>query len=171
MLSLELLLELGRWCCLHLHLQGQAGGSARWPPAFPGGFPATIAPSQLFNLLLTLRWAIHTDRDTLCSRLLPVSARPRWGSSRLLMRSLRSLFSTLSPPPSPNPTPPRLSSHSTRAAAGFDADAYSAMDSIFSYLRIPVLASTGLATVLSGVLYFKQKYACAQCAPRLMTQR
>lgn len=30
------------------------------------------------------------------------------------------------------------------------------MDSVISYLRIPLLASTGIATVLSGVLYFKQ---------------
>lgn len=36
------------------------------------------------------------------------------------------------------------------------------MDSVISYLRIPILASTGIATVLSGVLYFKQKYAAAR---------
>lgn len=37
------------------------------------------------------------------------------------------------------------------------------MDTVISYLRIPLLASTGIATVLSGVLYFKQKYVC-RCA-------
>jgi hypothetical protein len=33
----------------------------------------------------------------------------------------------------------------------------SAMDNLMSYLRVPVLASSGIAAVLSGLLYFKQK--------------
>lgn len=32
------------------------------------------------------------------------------------------------------------------------------MSSMLSYLRIPVLASSGLAVLGSGLLYFKQKY-------------
>lgn len=34
----------------------------------------------------------------------------------------------------------------------------SALETLLSYLRIPVLASSGLAAILSGLLYFKQKY-------------
>ncbi|KAL5121786.1 bem46 protein, variant [Pleosporales sp. CAS-2024a] len=34
----------------------------------------------------------------------------------------------------------------------------SALDTFLSYLKIPVLASSGVAAVLSGLLYFKQKY-------------
>lgn len=32
-----------------------------------------------------------------------------------------------------------------------------AMDSFLSYLRIPLIASSGIAALLSGMLYFKQK--------------
>jgi hypothetical protein len=32
-----------------------------------------------------------------------------------------------------------------------------AMDSFLSYLRVPLIASSGIAALLSGVLYFKQK--------------
>jgi len=34
----------------------------------------------------------------------------------------------------------------------------STLDTFMSYLKIPVLASSGLAAVISGLLYFKQKY-------------
>ena len=34
----------------------------------------------------------------------------------------------------------------------------SAFDTFVSYLRIPLLASSGVAALLSGLLYFKQKY-------------
>jgi hypothetical protein len=34
----------------------------------------------------------------------------------------------------------------------------STLETLLSYLRIPVLASSGIAAVLSGLLYFKQKY-------------
>lgn len=34
----------------------------------------------------------------------------------------------------------------------------SALESFLSYLRIPLIASSGIAALLSGVLYFKQKY-------------
>ena len=33
-----------------------------------------------------------------------------------------------------------------------------ALDSFLSYLRVPLIASSGIAALLSGVLYFKQKY-------------
>jgi hypothetical protein len=33
----------------------------------------------------------------------------------------------------------------------------STLDTFMSYLKIPVLASSGLAAVISGLLYFKQK--------------
>jgi hypothetical protein len=33
-----------------------------------------------------------------------------------------------------------------------------ALDSFFSYLRVPALAFSGIAALLSGALYFKQKY-------------
>jgi hypothetical protein len=33
----------------------------------------------------------------------------------------------------------------------------SALDTFMSYLKLPVLASSGIAAVLSGLLYFKQK--------------
>ncbi|CAN9265437.1 unnamed protein product [Alternaria alternata] len=34
----------------------------------------------------------------------------------------------------------------------------SALDTFMSYLRVPILASSGVAALLSGLLYFKQKY-------------
>jgi hypothetical protein len=34
----------------------------------------------------------------------------------------------------------------------------SALDTFMSYLKLPLLASSGVAAVLSGLLYFKQKY-------------
>jgi hypothetical protein len=33
-----------------------------------------------------------------------------------------------------------------------------ALDTFMSYLRIPLLASSGIAALCSGLLYFKQKY-------------
>lgn len=39
------------------------------------------------------------------------------------------------------------------------------MDSFISYLRYPVLASTGVATLLSGLLYFKQKWVFSVRCP------
>jgi hypothetical protein len=44
-----------------------------------------------------------------------------------------------------------------------------ALDSFLSYLRIPLLASSGIAALLSGVLYFKQKYTTSQRVYRLDT--
>lgn len=35
----------------------------------------------------------------------------------------------------------------------------SALDSFMGYLRVPLIASSGIAALLSGLLYFKQKYA------------
>ena len=35
----------------------------------------------------------------------------------------------------------------------------SALDTFMSYLKLPLLVSSGVAAVLSGLLYFKQKYA------------
>jgi hypothetical protein len=35
----------------------------------------------------------------------------------------------------------------------------SALDTFISYLRVPILASSGVAALLSGLLYFKQKYS------------
>jgi hypothetical protein len=40
----------------------------------------------------------------------------------------------------------------------------SALDTFMSYLRVPILASSGVAALLSGLLYFKQKYAVS-CTP------
>lgn len=40
----------------------------------------------------------------------------------------------------------------------------SALDTFMSYLRLPLLASSGIAALLSGVLYFKQKYILQDCA-------
>lgn len=34
----------------------------------------------------------------------------------------------------------------------------SSIDTFMSYLRLPLLASSGVAALLSGLLYFKQKY-------------
>lgn len=34
----------------------------------------------------------------------------------------------------------------------------SALDTFISYLKVPILASSGVAALLSGLLYFKQKY-------------
>jgi hypothetical protein len=36
--------------------------------------------------------------------------------------------------------------------------------SAIQFLRLPVLASSGLAVVASGLLYFKQKYALLACS-------
>lgn len=36
--------------------------------------------------------------------------------------------------------------------------AYSTMDALTAYLRLPLLASSGVAVLLSGLLYFKQKH-------------
>lgn len=173
-----------RWSCL----QGQAGGSARWPlSAFPAGASKLARDDRSLLALPTNAWILvellrpPLRIHTLCLRLLllfvvcaclcPPSLAPP-GSLRLM--TWRSLFRSSSPPTSPSPassTPaspgpasPRFSHHSPRASADFDDDTYSAMDSVISYLRIPLLASTGIATVLSGVLYFKQK--CASCPPR-----
>jgi hypothetical protein len=33
----------------------------------------------------------------------------------------------------------------------------SALDTFMSYLRVPLIASSGIAALLSGLLYFKQK--------------
>jgi hypothetical protein len=40
----------------------------------------------------------------------------------------------------------------------FDHTMGAALDTFVSYLRIPLLASSGLAALCSGLLYFKQKY-------------
>jgi hypothetical protein len=39
----------------------------------------------------------------------------------------------------------------------------STLDTFMSYLKIPVLASSGLAAVISGLLYFKQKCVFCLC--------
>jgi fermentation-respiration switch protein FrsA (DUF1100 family) len=40
----------------------------------------------------------------------------------------------------------------------------SALDTFMSYLKLPVLASSGIAAVLSGLLYFKQKWVSTRAA-------
>lgn len=39
-------------------------------------------------------------------------------------------------------------------------------NSAMQFLRLPVLASSGLAVVASGLLYFKQKYAYQQSSTK-----
>jgi abhydrolase domain-containing protein 13 len=47
----------------------------------------------------------------------------------------------------------------------------SVMASYISYLRIPAMASSAIAVLLSGALYFKQKWVGVTiCAPRLMVK-
>ena len=55
---------------------------------------------------------------------------------------------------SPNTSPPGA----PRSKSGPTSMA-SALDTFMSYLRLPLLASSGVAALLSGLLYFKQKHA------------
>jgi hypothetical protein len=55
----------------------------------------------------------------------------------------------LSPSQALSPKPSLLS--------GYNMSEY--FNNMLSYLRIPVLASSGIAVALSGLLYFKQTYA------------
>jgi hypothetical protein len=82
--------------------------------------------------------------------------------------------STPSPPPSPRPplfsrsrsAPVIRSSASPRPRDPEvrTSSMASALDTFMSYLKLPLLASSGVAAVLSGLLYFKQKYISTEHA-------
>ena len=49
--------------------------------------------------------------------------------------------------------------------AGYLEQTVSALGSVASYMRLPALASTGIAAALTSLLYFKQKYVHLSLPP------
>jgi len=43
--------------------------------------------------------------------------------------------------------------------------AYLTMETLTAYLRLPLLASSGVAALLSGLIYFKQKHVFSRLPP------